>query len=144
MVSNTSDPHSLHELHKRQHIASQQGGSEKISKQHQANRLTARERISKLLDKNSFFEQGQLAVSDLKEVKEKTPADGKICGFGEIEGKQVAVTADDATVLAGSGGRIGYEKEFKTHLFAQQKGFPRIHLVMVAAHVYQTSWVLRA
>ncbi len=104
------------------------GGEQRIQRQHALGRLTARERIQKLLDKNSFYEVGQLNHSDLAEAKDKTPADGKVCGYGEIKGKLVAVTADDATVMAGAGGRVGYEKEFKVHVFAHQKGFPSIHL----------------
>jgi acetyl-CoA carboxylase carboxyltransferase component len=104
------------------------GGAEKILKQHSLKRLTARERIQKLLDRGSFFEMGQLAHSDLPEVKSKTPADGKICGLGTIEGRKIGVSADDVTVMAGAGGRIGYQKEFKIHSYAVKKGYPSIHL----------------
>ncbi|MCU0447701.1 MAG: hypothetical protein MUE85_22600 [Microscillaceae bacterium] len=108
--------------------ALEMGGKEKVKKQHGLGRLTARERIQKLLDKNTFYEMGQLAHSDLPEAQTKTPADGKVCGFGEINGQKVGISADDATVMAGAGGRIGYQKEFKTHQYAHKKGFPSIHL----------------
>ncbi len=104
------------------------GGEKRIERQHSLGRLTARERIQKLLDPKTFYEVGQLANSDLPEAKDKTPADGKVCGYGEIDGRQVGITADDATVMAGAGGRIGYQKEFKVHIKAHQKGFPSIHL----------------
>lgn len=118
----------LEELHLRMEKALQMGGKDKINKQHLLGRLTARERIEKLLDKGTFYETGLLAQSDLPEARDKTPADGKICGHGEINGKRVCVSAEDVTVLAGAGGRIGYQKEFKLHLFAHKKGYPSIHL----------------
>ncbi|TAF64918.1 MAG: hypothetical protein EAZ55_09660 [Cytophagales bacterium] len=122
------DPYGIEELKKRTQIALQMGGEEKIKKQHSLKRLTARERIQKLLDKNSFYEIGLLAHSPLKEVKDKTPADGKICGYGTIDTQMVAISADDATVLAGAGGLVGYEKEYHIHEMARKKGFPSIHL----------------
>lgn len=125
---NQEDPQGIEKLEQKINTALEMGGQQRIERQHSLGRLTARERIQKLLDKNTFYEVGQLAHSDLEEAKDKTPADGKVCGYGEIEGKQVGITADDATVMAGAGGRIGYEKEFKVHVFAYQKGFPSIHL----------------
>src|ERR1051326_2526349 len=89
------------------------GGDDKIERQRKKKRLTARERIERLLDPDSFDEHGLLAVSDLPEARDKTPADGKICGFGEIEKRTVFVAADDVTVFAGAGGRIGVGKQFK-------------------------------
>ena len=127
-MTDPSQPPGLVELHQRQQRARAMGGADKTDRQHQAGRLTARERIKNLLDKNSFYETGELALSDLPEARAKTPADGKVCGYGTIDGQRVGISADDATVLAGAGGRIGYEKEFKTHLYAQQHGFPGIHL----------------
>jgi len=124
----TNDPNRLEELSRRQQKAKALGGIDKINKQHSLQKLTARERIERLLDKDSFYEIGELAVSDVKEARSKTPADGKVCGYGTIDKRRVGISADDATVLAGSGGRIGYEKEFKTHLYAQKQGFPSIHL----------------
>ena len=58
----------------------------------------------------------------------KTPADGKIGGFGTVKERQVGVSADDVTVLAGAGGIIGYGKEHKIAQMAHEKGFPLIHL----------------
>jgi acetyl-CoA carboxylase carboxyltransferase component len=118
----------LEKLQKLSQKALEMGGQEKIEKQHSLGRLTARERIAKLLDSGTFEERGLLAHSDLPEAKDKTPADGKVCGLGMIDGRWVGITADDATVLAGAGGRIGYQKEFKTHYYAQKKGLPSIHL----------------
>ncbi|WP_035727323.1 acyl-CoA carboxylase subunit beta [Eisenibacter elegans] len=118
----------LAELARRQAQALAMGGAEKIARQHSLGRMTVRERIDYLLDRGSFYETGLLAQSQLPEARDKTPADGKVCGYGTIEGQTVGISADDATVMAGAGGRIGYEKAFKIHHYAQEKGFPAIHL----------------
>lgn len=87
-----------------------------------------RERIAKLLDTKSFDEQGLLAHSDLPEAAKKSPADGKICGWGSIEKRPVFVSADDVTVMAGAGGRVAVSKQFKYSQYAYDKGIPCIHL----------------
>jgi len=73
----------------------------KLARQQKKGRLHARARIEKLLDAGSFDEYGLLAVSDLPGMEDKTPADGKVCGWGAIEQRGVFVSADDVTVLAG-------------------------------------------
>ena len=90
----------LQELAQKRNKALQMGGPEKIRKQHEKGRYTARERIERLLDKDSFLEMGLLAYSDRPGMEDKTPADGLICGYGRIDGRQVAVVANDFTVLA--------------------------------------------
>src|SRR4030042_1638694 len=101
------------ELKRRKARALDMGGPDKIARKHDAGVGTARERIENLLDPGSFFEIGMLDHSDIPGMEDKTPADGKIAGFGKIDGRPVAVTADDATVLAGTGGRVGVEKEHR-------------------------------
>ncbi|MFC1954181.1 carboxyl transferase domain-containing protein, partial [Chloroflexota bacterium] len=97
----------IRELHSRREKAKQMGGEEKVKRQHERGRLTARERIDKLLDLDSFWEVGILNTSDVPEMAEVTPADGRVCGIGTIDGRKVAVIAEDRTVIGGSGGRIG-------------------------------------
>jgi len=118
----------IEELQQRLAKTLELGGSKKIVTQHKANRLTARERIEKLTDKDSFIERGQLATSDLSEAKDSTPADGKITGFGKINNQRVCITAEDVTVKAGAGGRVGGKKEYHLHDYARKKGIPCIHL----------------
>jgi acetyl-CoA carboxylase carboxyltransferase component len=120
--------HRRDDLAHRQDRARAQGGAERIARQHARGRLTARERIRTLLDADSFDERGLLAHSDRPEAQDKTPADGKITGFGQIDGRTVFVSADDATVMAGAGGRVGVEKQYKGTEYATRKGFPVIHL----------------
>ncbi|NJL15729.1 MAG: hypothetical protein HC913_23810 [Microscillaceae bacterium] len=71
---------------------------------------------------------GLLAVSERPEVRDKTPADGKVCGYARIEGRTIGLTADDVTVMAGAGGYVGYHKENEVHQYALQKGYPIVHL----------------
>ncbi|MGA8831590.1 MAG: acyl-CoA carboxylase subunit beta [Desulfomonilaceae bacterium] len=112
----------------RKAMAMEMGGTEKVARKHAEGHGTARDRIEKLLVPGSFFEIGSLNHSDVPGMEDKTPADGKVCGFGTIDGRTVAVTADDATVLAGSGGRVGVEKERRLSRWAAQKGYPVINL----------------
>ena len=91
------------------------GGEEKIAKQHERGKLTVRERIDLLFDKDSFVELGLLAhqqpVRGGETDPDGTPADGVVTGHGDIEGRQVWVIAYDFTVMAGSMGAIG--EQFK-------------------------------
>lgn len=123
-----NDAYKLNELQQRLEKTKAMGGEKRIARQHDKNLLTARERIDLLLDADSFDETGQLAHSDLAEVADKTPADGKVCGYGEIDKRTVFVSADDATVMAGAGGRIGVGKQFEGAQYAIRKGYPIIHI----------------
>jgi acetyl-CoA carboxylase carboxyltransferase component len=104
------------------------GGAQRVARQHQAGKLTARERIDCLLDESSFSEQGLLAHSEREVDRATTPADGKITGYGRIDGRAVFVAADDATVKAGAYGRVGSDKGHHALEYAIRKGFPAINL----------------
>ena len=119
----------LDELQKRRARALEMGGKDKIDKQHSLNRLTARERIEKLLDPGTFFEIGIMNVSDLPGMEEISAADGNIVGFGKIDGRNVVVTAADKTVMAGAEGRVGtFAKEHRATTIALEKNLPIITL----------------
>jgi methylmalonyl-CoA decarboxylase subunit alpha len=122
------DPYHLRELEQRLARARAMGGDDKIARQHAKGRLTARERIERLVDAGSFDEQGLLAHSDLPEAADKTPADGKIGGYGAIAGRTVFVGADDVTVMAGSGGRVGVSKLARGMDYAAEKGLACVQL----------------
>ena len=106
------------ELKRKKEEALQQGGAEKIKTQHRKGRLTARERIDRVLDPGSFVEFGLLSTSDMPGMQEKTPADGVILGYGLINGRKVGLVANDFTVLASSNGRIHVKKvlQFKEQI----------------------------
>jgi acetyl-CoA carboxylase carboxyltransferase component len=116
------------ELYLRREEAKQMGGEEKVRRQHALGRLTARERIDRLTDPGSFQELGLLNTSDMPGMAEKTPADGRVCGFGLIDGRKVAVVAADVTVLGGSGGRISTAKMRNLVRMATERGYPVIQL----------------
>jgi acetyl-CoA carboxylase carboxyltransferase component len=118
----------LKQLEARKRKALGQGGQEKVKRHHARGRITARERIGKLLDSDSFLELGLLAHSDWPGMAEKTPADGLIVGFGKINGRRVAVSANDFTVVASTNAKINLRKllQFKTQV--NKFGIPYIHL----------------
>src|SRR5215472_10297650 len=77
------------------------GGPKKIEKQHRDGKLTARERISKLLDPGvMFLEIGLLIAHD--QYEGQAPAAGVVTGLGKIEGRPAVIVANDATVKAGA------------------------------------------
>jgi len=92
----------LDELSRRREIGRQMGGPERIAKQHQHGHLTARERIEKLLDRETFVEVGLLEQLELPGGEGKVVPTSRIRGFGQIDGRTVVVHADDRTILAGS------------------------------------------
>ncbi|EFK07846.1 carboxyl transferase domain protein [delta proteobacterium NaphS2] len=119
----------LWQLKIKRETALQMGGNDRIRKQHAKGRLTARERIDKLLDRGSFFEMGLLAHSAMKSMADKTPADGVICGYGTIADRRVAVIANDFTVLASTNAETNLKKtlQFKTQI-KEKGGIPLIWL----------------
>ena len=111
------------------------GGQKKIDRQHDKGRYTARERISILLDTDSFFEVGRFAHSDVPGMADKTPADSKIAGYGKIDGRQVVITANDFTVLAATSSRVAGKKEYQIKKYGADKGLPMVYLEIGRAHV---------
>ena len=117
--------------HKRQ-AASQGGGKEKQDAQHAKSKLTARERIEKLLDSQSFVEtdafvEHSAAVSGLKEVS--APGEGVVTGYGTIDGRGVYVFSQDYTVLGGAMGMMHAKKILKVLDLAGKTGLPVVALL---------------
>ncbi|MEM0275262.1 MAG: carboxyl transferase domain-containing protein, partial [Nitrososphaerota archaeon] len=107
------------------------GGLEAIEKQHQAGKLTARERIELLLDKDSFVELDAFMVHRATEFgmdKRKVLGDGIITGLGRIDGRLVAVYAQDATFMGGSIGEVHANKISRILDRAMELGVPIIGL----------------
>src|SRR3989441_530362 len=107
-------------------------GEEKaIAKQHAEGKLTARERIDKLLDPGEFVEEFMLAetpASDFGMAERKRPTDGVITGYGKIDGRTVYVFAQDFTVIAGTVGAAHAEKIAYCIETARKIGVPLIGL----------------
>jgi acetyl-CoA carboxylase carboxyltransferase component len=118
----------LAELKERKQKALQMGGPKKVKIQHDKGKLTARERITRLLDTDTFLEVGMLNCSDVPGMEDKTPADSKIGGYGKVDSRPVAVIANDFTVLASTSSRIAGRKERDIKGEAIRKGFPLIYL----------------
>jgi len=108
------------------------GGPERVERQHSQNKLTVRERLELLFDKDTFFEQSLLAhhQSQSPAMQGKfTPADGVITGVGEIDGRKVAVIAYDFTVMAGSIGMVTELKSSRMRELALRERIPIVWLV---------------
>ena len=93
------------QLHDKREALHQGGGAERIEKQHQQGKLSARERISLLLDEGSFQEIGAFVEhrsTNFGLDKQKYLGDGVITGYGTIHGRLVYVYSQDFTVLGGS------------------------------------------
>ncbi|MBI5594335.1 MAG: carboxyl transferase [Deltaproteobacteria bacterium] len=118
----------LQEFARRREHALEMGGAAKVAQHHGRGKWTARERIERLLDPESFLEVGRFNRSDILEMAEKTPADSKICGYGTIDGRQVAVLANDFTVLAATSSRVAGRKEGELKHAAAKYGFPVVYL----------------
>ncbi|HSN50511.1 MAG TPA: acyl-CoA carboxylase subunit beta, partial [Bacteroidales bacterium] len=107
------------------------GGPEKIEKQHKAGRNTARERISELLDPNTFVEFDKMVThrcSDFGMQNNKVPGDGMVTGYGKIDGRMVFVFAQDFTVFGGTMSRANADKVLKVMDKAMTMGAPVIGL----------------
>ncbi|MFT5174828.1 MAG: acetyl-CoA carboxylase carboxyltransferase component [Gammaproteobacteria bacterium] len=118
----------LKKLKQRQRDALAMGGPRRIARQHERGRMTVRERIDHLVDDGTFYEYAALAQSELPQMRDKTPADGKIAGLADIDGRPVVVHGDDATVLAGAGGRVAMAKIKRSYQYAVTKGYPIVNL----------------
>src|SRR5689334_15317993 len=107
------------------------GGSARVQKQHDAGKMTARERIEFLLDEGSFEEFDRLVVHRSKDFgldKQLYPGDGVITGHGLIGGRNVFVFAQDFTVFGGSLSETHAEKICKVMDLAMKVGAPIIGL----------------
>jgi propionyl-CoA carboxylase beta chain len=107
------------------------GGAARVAKQHEAGKLTARERIDLLLDPGSFVEMDRLVVhrcADFGMGSQKIPGDGVVTGHGTIEGRKVFVFAQDFTVFGGSLSAAYASKITKIMDLAMRVGAPVIGL----------------
>jgi propionyl-CoA carboxylase beta subunit len=118
-------------LRERSVLAEAGGGSARVQKQHDAGKMTARERIEFLLDEGSFEEFDKLVVHRSRDFgldKQLYPGDGVITGHGLIDGRNVFVFAQDFTVFGGSLSETHAEKICKLMDLAMKVGAPIIGL----------------
>ena len=104
------------------------GGPDKIDRQHQQGKLTARERIELLLDKGSYSQEIGLLVA-FDQYEGGAPAAGVVTVVGRVEGREVVVVANDATVKAGSWWPETIKKILRAQEIAMRSRVPIIYLV---------------
>lgn len=117
------------ELIEKRQSAQLGGGQPRIDKQHSQGKLTARERITLLLDEGSFQEIGMFVehrATSFGLDKMKSPGDGVVTGFGTVHGRLVYVFSQDFTVLGGSLSETHAEKICKVMDLAMKNGAPVI------------------
>ncbi|HTM45565.1 MAG TPA: acyl-CoA carboxylase subunit beta [Polyangiaceae bacterium] len=119
------------ELVRRDAVALAGGGAERIAKQHEAGKLTARERIDLLLDPGTFVEMDRFVTSRSSEFglqDRSLPGDGVVVGYGLVDGRRICVFAQDFTVLGGTLGEAHAKKITKVMDLALKVGAPVVGL----------------
>lgn len=110
-------------LQARRSAIAEGGGSEKVAKQHDAGKLTARERIALLFDEGSFIELDAMAGNA------DAPCDGVICGYGTVDMRPVFAYSQDFTVMGGSVGMLHGKKIAKVIDLAMKTGAPIVAML---------------
>lgn len=104
------------------------GGPDKVQKQHQQGKRTARERVELLLDKGSYAQEIGLLVA-YDQYDDGAPAAGVVTTVGRVEGREVVVVANDATVKAGSWWPETIKKILRAQEVAMRSRVPIVYLV---------------
>lgn len=116
------------EHQQRLHKALAMGGASKLQQRAEEGVLNARQRIDHLVDEQSFHEMGLFATSIRPEMRERSPGDGKLAGFGKIDGREVAVVSNDFTVMGASSSTVNSAKVGHVKRIATQRGLPMVFL----------------
>ena len=116
----------LAQLQERSSLARAMGGSDRVKRQHQRGRLTARERIEGLCDPHSFNEYGELAGGNHPGGEAPLAGDGVVGGTGRIDKRSVVVIAEDFTVKGGSIGHVNSAKRTRLVRLALEQGLPLV------------------
>ncbi len=140
-------PHEMNEeLLRRRKDLRQGGGSKAIERQHAKGKLTARERIERLLDSGSFQEVDPYIThrhSGFGLEDKRYPGDAVVVGLGRIEGRKVAIAAQDFTIIGGSFSEAQAQKVCKVLDLALSSGTPVIFLNdSVGARIQEGVWSL--
>ncbi len=106
------------------------GGQKKIDSEHKKGKLTARERIEYLTDKNTtFLEIAALVGDEMYQEIGGCPSGGVVAGIGYVSGRQCMIVANDATVKAGAWFPIAGKKNLRAQEIAMENRLPVIYLV---------------
>ncbi len=122
----------IQELRRREAMAAEMGGPDKVKRQHDGGKLTVRERIDRLLDADSFHEVGAIAgrgqYNDAGELEHLSPSNF-VCGRGRIDDRPVVIGADDFTVRGGAADASIWEKQVIAERMANELRLPMVRLV---------------
>ncbi len=120
----------LDELHSRGEQVKLGGGKKRIEREHSRGKLTARERIDRLVDDSTeFLELGLFTGWGMYEDEGGCPAGGTVMGLGRVEGRLCVLVANDATVKAGAWFPITAKKNLRAQEIAMENHLPIIYLV---------------
>src|SRR5947209_8125970 len=120
----------FNELREQEHTIRQGGGERAIARQHEKGRLTARERIDRLLDPGTpLFELGLWAAWGMYAEWGGAPSAGVVTGIGTVSGRRVMVIANDATVKAGAFFPMTCKKVLRAQRIASENRLPLVYLV---------------
>jgi propionyl-CoA carboxylase beta chain len=117
------------DLEKRRYEAVHAGSERAVERQHARGKMTARERIDRLLDPGSFTEFDELArhrATDFDMASNRPYGDGVVTGYGTVDGRPVCVFSQDFTIFGGSLGEVYGEKIVKVMDHALKTGCPMI------------------
>ncbi|MBL8602256.1 MAG: acyl-CoA carboxylase subunit beta [Myxococcales bacterium] len=121
------------ELEARRQRALEMGGADKVAKQHERGKLSARERFARFFDGGEFFEVGlhgtQMGAAAGPDGRDKPPADAVLCGFGKVDGRVVCAAAYDFTVKGGSIGETGEVKVTRMREMALRGRHPMVWFI---------------
>jgi acetyl-CoA carboxylase carboxyltransferase component len=130
----------LAEVLERRALTEDSARPDAVEQRHAAGRRTARENVADLVDEGTFVEYGGLAIAaqrarrELRELLERTPADGLVAGVGRVNGElfgedaACAVLSYDYTVLAGSQGAMGHRKKDRLFELIERMRLPTVFL----------------
>ena len=116
------------EFERRKAKALAMGGPERLERRRNAGLLNARERIDFLVDSGSWVESGLFATSHIASDRESTPGDGKITGYGAIDGREAVIVSNDFTVKGASSSVVNMRRIGQMRRTASERGIPMVFL----------------
>jgi acetyl-CoA carboxylase carboxyltransferase component len=120
----------VEELRREERILKEGGGAKAIGRQHDKGRLTARERVARLIDPHAiFFELGLWAAWNMYQDWGGAPSAGVVTGIGTVAGRRVMIIANDATVKAGAFFPMTCKKVLRAQRIASENHLPLVYLV---------------
>src|SRR5262245_14566183 len=108
------------------------GSPKRLEERKAAGVLNARERIDLLLDKGTFTEAGLFATSIKADMRDKSPGDGVVSGFGKVNTRMVGVNAADFTTLGSSSAEVHGKKQYWVRETCRKNGIPLVNLMECA------------